>query len=56
MKQEYSGWSGVRTLAKNLGYSWFDVCDILWKTKHHKQPKFVGAKRRGLNSIIKDFK
>jgi hypothetical protein len=40
MKQEYSGWSGVRTLAKKLGYSWFDVCDILWKTKHHKQPKF----------------
>ena len=40
MKQEYSGWSGVRTLAKKLGYSWFDVCDILWKTKHHKQPEF----------------
>ena len=40
MEQEYSGWSGVRTLAKKLGYSWFDVCDILWKTKHHKQPKF----------------
>jgi hypothetical protein len=27
-------------LAKKLGYSWFDVCDILWKTKHHKQPEF----------------
>ena len=40
MKQEYSGWSGVRKLANKLGYSWFDVCDILWKTKHHKQPKF----------------
>ena len=40
MKQEYSGWSGVRKLAKKLGYSWFDVCDILWKTKHHKQPQF----------------
>ena len=40
MKDEYSGWSGVRTLAKKLGYSWFDVCDILWKTKHHKKPKF----------------
>jgi len=40
MKNEYSGWSGVRKLAKTLGYSWFDVCDILWKTKHHKQPKF----------------
>jgi len=38
MKQEYSGWSDVRKLAKTLGYSWF------------------GAKRRGLNSIIKDFK
>ena len=33
MKTEYSGWGGVRTLAKKLGYSWFDVCDILWKTK-----------------------
>jgi len=33
MKQEYSGWVGVRTLAKKLGYSWFDVCDILKKTK-----------------------
>ena len=40
MKNEYSGWSGVRKLAKELGYSWLDVCDILWKTKHHKQPKF----------------
>ncbi len=40
MNQEYSGWVGVRKLAKNLGYSWFDVCDILWKTKHHKQPEF----------------
>jgi hypothetical protein len=39
-KNEYSGWTGVRKLAKNLGYSWFDVCDILWKTKHHKQPAF----------------
>ena len=40
MKQEYSGWGGVRILAEKLGYSWFDVCDILWKTKHHKQPEF----------------
>jgi hypothetical protein len=40
MKEEYLGWSGVRKLAKELGYSWFDVCDILWRTKHHKQPAF----------------
>jgi hypothetical protein len=40
MDQEYSGWGGVRKLAKHLGYSWFDVCDILWRAKHHKQPKF----------------
>ena len=40
MKNEYSGWSGIRKLAKELGYSWFDVCDILWRTKHHKQPEF----------------
>jgi len=40
MDQEYSGWGGVRNLAKDLGYSWFDVCDILWRAKHHKQPKF----------------
>ena len=40
MTQKYSSWSGVKKLAKNLGYSWFDVCDILWKTKHHKQPAF----------------
>jgi hypothetical protein len=39
-QNEYSGWCGVRKLAKNLGYSWFDVCDILWKTKHLKQPAF----------------
>jgi hypothetical protein len=39
-QNEYSGWGGVRKLAKNLGYSWFDVCDILWKTKHLKQPAF----------------
>ena len=33
MKEEFSGWGGVRKLAKKLGYNWFDVCDILWKTK-----------------------
>jgi hypothetical protein len=37
---EYLGWNGVRKLAKRLGYDWFDVCDILWKTKHHKQPSY----------------
>ena len=40
MKNEYLGWSGVRKLAKELGYSWFDVCDILWRAKHHKQAEF----------------
>ena len=40
MKEEYLGWSGVRKLAKELGYNWFNVCDILWRTKHHKQPQF----------------
>ena len=40
MKEEYLGWSGVRKLAKELRYSWFDVCDILWRAKHHKQPEF----------------
>ena len=39
MKTEYSGWTGVKKLAKELGYSWFDVCGIIWKTKYHKQPK-----------------
>ena len=39
MKNEYSGWKGVKKLSKELGYNWFDVCDILWKTKHHKKPK-----------------
>ena len=37
MKSEYSGWSGFGKLAKTLGYSWFDVCEILWKTKHHRK-------------------
>jgi hypothetical protein len=32
MNEEFLGWGGVRKLAKELGYSWFDVCDILWKT------------------------
>ena len=40
MKSGYSGWAGVKKLAKELDYSWFDVCDILWRTKHHKQPAF----------------
>ena len=40
MKRGYLGWAGVKKLAKELDYSWFDVCDILWRTKHHKQPKF----------------
>ncbi len=40
MKSGYSGWAGVQKLAKELDYSWFDVCDILWRTKHHKQPAF----------------
>ena len=38
MKREYSGWAGVKKLAKELGYNWFDVCEIIWKTKYHKQP------------------
>ena len=38
MKQEYSGWGGVRILAKKLGYSWFDVCDILWKQSTINSP------------------
>ncbi len=40
MKNEYLGWDGVKKLAKELGYRWFDVCDILWRAKHHKQPQF----------------
>jgi hypothetical protein len=40
-KIKYSGWTGVRKLSKKLGYSWFDVCNILWKTKHHKQPSYA---------------
>ena len=31
---------GVKKLAIELVYSWLDVCDILWRTKHHKQPVF----------------
>jgi hypothetical protein len=38
MKREYSWWAGVKKLAKELDYSWFDVCEIIWKTKYHKQP------------------
>ena len=38
MKKKYSGWAGVKKLAKELDYSWFDVCEIIWKTKYHKQP------------------
>ena len=38
---EYLGWSGVRKLAKRLGYDWLNVCEILWKTKYHKQPSFA---------------
>ena len=40
MKSGYSGWAGVKNLAKELDYSWFEVCDILWRAKHHKQPEF----------------
>ena len=40
MKSGYSGWAGVKKLAKELDYSWFEVCDILWRAKHHKQPEF----------------
>ena len=39
MKSGYSGWAGVKKLAEELDYSWFDVCDILWRAKHHKQPE-----------------
>ena len=39
MKSGYSGWAGVKKLAKELDYSWFVVCDILWRAKHHKQPE-----------------
>ena len=40
MKSGYSGWAGVKKLAKELDYSWFEVCEILWRAKHHKQPEF----------------
>jgi hypothetical protein len=49
-KKEYLGWDGVKKLAKELGYSWFDVCDIIWKTKYHKHPKL---KEILLFSVIK---
>ena len=33
MSSEYLGWRGVVKLAKELGYSWQEACEVLYKKK-----------------------
>ena len=33
MSKEYLGWRGVIKLAKELGYSWQEACEVLYRKK-----------------------
>ena len=34
MTKRYLGWRGVIKLAKELGYSWEEACEVLYKKKN----------------------
>jgi hypothetical protein len=38
--KKYSGWAGVKNLAKDLNYSWEEVCELLWKRRHSQKTTF----------------
>jgi len=38
--KKYSGWVGVNSLAKDLNYSWEDVCELLWKKRNSQKTTF----------------
>ena len=40
MTKEYLGWQGVIKLAKELGYSWQEACEILYRKKVNPKTTF----------------
>ena len=40
MTKEYLGWRGVIKLAKELGYSWEEACEVLYKKKINPKTTF----------------
>ena len=40
MKKEYFGWRGVIKLAKELGYSWQEACEVLYRKKINPKTTF----------------
>ena len=50
MTKEYLGWRGVIKLAKELGYSWQEACEVLYRKKNH-----LSLKQSDLGSITADM-
>ena len=40
MNKEYLGWRGVIKLAKELGYSWQEACEVLYRKKVNPKTTF----------------
>jgi hypothetical protein len=40
MTKEYFGWRGVIKLAKELGYSWQEACEVLYRKKINPKTTF----------------
>ncbi len=40
MSKGYLGWRGVIRLAKELGYSWQEACEVLYKKKINPKTTF----------------
>ena len=50
MTKEYFGWRGVIKLAKELGYSWQEACEVLYRKKN-----LLSLKRSVLGLILVDM-
>ena len=50
MTKGYLGWRGVIKLAKELGYSWQEACEVLYRKKN-----LLSLKQSGLGLITVDM-
>ena len=50
MTKGYLGWRGVIKLAKELGYSWQEACEVLYRKKN-----LLSLKQSDLGSITADM-
>jgi hypothetical protein len=51
MSKEYLGWQGVIKLAKELGYSWQEACEVLYR-KASKAVLFIIYIKLLYNKVI----